>query len=270
MSVQLTETKPIRSAGKKPSREIILDVQDLNFYYGDNHAVKNINMKIEKNAVTALIGPSGCGKSTFLRTINRMNDLVPIARAEGKIMYEDVNLLAKNIDVVELRKEIGMVFQKPNPFNKSIYENITHALKFSGIKKKSTLMDIVEESLKKAALWDEVKDRLHTSALSLSGGQQQRLCIARTIAMKPTVMLLDEPASALDPISNAKIEELISELKKDYTIVIVTHNMGQASRVSDKTAFFYNGDLVEFDETEKIFTNPSEKRTEDYISGRFS
>ncbi|MEW4219039.1 phosphate ABC transporter ATP-binding protein PstB [Rossellomorea marisflavi] len=250
--------------------DTILDVQNLDFFYGDNHAVKDINMKIEKNAVTALIGPSGCGKSTFLRTINRMNDLVPIARAEGKIMYEDVNLLDKNIDVVALRKEIGMVFQKPNPFNKSIYENITHGLTFSGIKKKAVLEEIVEESLTKAALWDEVKDRLHTSAHALSGGQQQRLCIARTIAMKPTVMLLDEPCSALDPISNAKIEELIADLKKDYSIVIVTHNMGQASRVSDKTAFFYNGDLIEFDQTEKIFTNPSEKRTEEYISGRFS
>ncbi|WP_436718109.1 phosphate ABC transporter ATP-binding protein PstB [Rossellomorea marisflavi] len=253
-----------------PGNDTILDVKNLDFFYGDNHAVKDINMKIEKNAVTALIGPSGCGKSTFLRTINRMNDLVPIARAEGKIMYEDVNLLDKNIDVVALRKEIGMVFQKPNPFNKSIYENITHGLTFSGIKKKAVLEEIVEESLTKAALWDEVKDRLHTSAHALSGGQQQRLCIARTIAMKPTVMLLDEPCSALDPISNAKIEELIADLKKDYSIVIVTHNMGQASRVSDKTAFFYNGDLIEFDQTEKIFTNPSEKRTEEYISGRFS
>ncbi|UXH44395.1 phosphate ABC transporter ATP-binding protein PstB [Rossellomorea vietnamensis] len=271
MSIQL-ETKQERSTrvSDRIKKETIIDVQNLNFYYGDNHAVKNINMEIEKNAVTALIGPSGCGKSTFLRTVNRMNDLVPIARAEGKIMYEDVNLLGKDIDVVALRKEIGMVFQKPNPFSKSIYENIVHALKFSGIKKKSVLNDLVEESLTKAALWDEVKDRLHTSALSLSGGQQQRLCIARTIAMKPTVMLLDEPCSALDPISNAKIEELITDLKKEYTIIIVTHNMGQASRVSDKTAFFYNGDLVEFDQTEKIFTNPSEKRTEDYISGRFS
>ncbi|MCR8847155.1 phosphate ABC transporter ATP-binding protein PstB [Rossellomorea sp. SC111] len=271
MSVQL-ENRQERSSGvaERIKKETIIDVQNLDFYYGDNHAVKNINMEIEKNAVTALIGPSGCGKSTFLRTINRMNDLVPIARAEGKIMYEDVNLLGKNIDVVALRKEIGMVFQKPNPFSKSIYENIVHALKFTGIKKKSVLNELVEESLTKAALWDEVKDRLHTSALSLSGGQQQRLCIARSIAMKPTVMLLDEPSSALDPISNAKIEELITDLKKEYTIVVVTHNMGQASRVSDKTAFFYNGDLVEFDQTEKIFTNPSKKRTEDYISGRFS
>ncbi|PFA62397.1 phosphate ABC transporter ATP-binding protein [Bacillus sp. AFS015802] len=271
MSVQLeTKQKSSSRVADQIKKETIIDVQNLDFYYGDNHAVKNINMEIEKNAVTALIGPSGCGKSTFLRTINRMNDLVPIARAEGKIMYEDVNLLGKDIDVVALRKEIGMVFQKPNPFSKSIYENIVHALKFSGIKKKSVLNEMVEESLTKAALWDEVKDRLHTSALSLSGGQQQRLCIARTIAMKPTVMLLDEPSSALDPISNAKIEELITDLKKEYTIVVVTHNMGQASRVSDKTAFFYNGDLVEYDQTEKIFTNPSEKRTEDYISGRFS
>lgn len=268
MTIEM-QTRPVEKTFN-PGKDTILDVQNLDFFYGDNHAVKDINMKIEKNAVTALIGPSGCGKSTFLRTINRMNDLVPIARAEGKIMYEDVNLLDKNIDVVALRKEIGMVFQKPNPFNKSIYENITHGLTFSGIKKKAVLEEIVEESLTKAALWDEVKDRLHTSAHALSGGQQQRLCIARTIAMKPTVMLLDEPCSALDPISNAKIEELIADLKKDYSIVIVTHNMGQASRVSDKTAFFYNGDLIEFDQTEKIFTNPSEKRTEEYISGRFS
>jgi len=198
-----------------------------------------------------------------------MNDLIPGARAEGEILYEGVNLISKDINVVALRKEIGMVFQKPNPFPKSIYDNITHALKFSGIRKKGKLDEIVEESLRKAALWDEVKDRLYKSALSLSGGQQQRLCIARTIAMKPAVMLLDEPSSALDPISNAKVEELILELKKDYSIIIVTHNMQQASRISDKTAFFLSGDLIEYDITENVFTNPSEKKTEEYISGRF-
>ncbi|MDR6998753.1 phosphate transport system ATP-binding protein [Neobacillus niacini] len=250
-------------------KENILKVNNLEIFYGEKRAVNGISMEIEKNSVTALIGPSGCGKSTFLRSINRMNDLIPGARAEGEINYEGLNILSDQINVVALRKEIGMVFQKPNPFPKSIYENITHALKFSGIKKKSKLDEIVEESLQKAALWEEVKDRLHKSALSLSGGQQQRLCIARTIAMKPTVMLLDEPSSALDPISNAKVEDLIVDLKKDYSIIIVTHNMQQASRISDKTAFFLSGDLIEYDETEKIFTNPSVNKTEEYISGRF-
>lgn len=247
----------------------IIDVKKLEFFYGDKRAVNGISMQIDKNTITALIGPSGCGKSTFLRTVNRMNDLIPGARAEGEILYEDINLLADDINVVALRKEIGMVFQKPNPFPKSIYDNITHALKYNGVRKKAELDRIVEESLTKAALWEEVKDRLHKSALSLSGGQQQRLCIARTIAMKPTVMLLDEPSSALDPISNAKVEELILELKKDYTIIIVTHNMSQASRISDKTAFFFSGDLIEYDVTEKIFTAPSNQKTEEYISGRF-
>lgn len=250
-------------------KENILSVKNLEIFYGEKRAVNGISLEIEKNTITALIGPSGCGKSTFLRSINRMNDLIPGARAQGEIIYEDLNILSEQINVVALRKEIGMVFQKPNPFPKSIYENITHALKFNGIKKKSQLDEIVEESLRKAALWDEVKDRLHKSALSLSGGQQQRLCIARTIAMKPAVMLLDEPSSALDPISNAKVEDLIVELKQDYSIVIVTHNMGQASRISDKTAFFLSGDLIEYDSTEKIFTNPSAKKTEEYISGRF-
>lgn len=253
----------------KIMKEPILKVRDLSIFYGDNEAVKKISLDIHKNSVTALIGPSGCGKSTFLRSINRMNDLIPYSRSEGEILYEDVNLIGDNINVVALRKEIGMVFQKPNPFPKSIYENITHALKFNGIKKKATLNDIVEESLRKAALWDEVKDRLHESALSLSGGQQQRLCIARTLAMKPNILLLDEPASALDPISNAKIEELIVELKKEYTIVIVTHNMQQASRISDMTAFFLNGELIEYDDTDVIFTNPSQTKTEEYITGRF-
>jgi phosphate transport system ATP-binding protein len=272
MVTALKEIETVESPIKPSSQistEPILKVNNLEIFYGEKRAVNGISMDIAKNAVTALIGPSGCGKSTFLRSINRMNDLIPGARAEGEIIYEGLNILSDRINVVALRKEIGMVFQKPNPFPKSIYENITHALKFSGIRKKSQLDEIVEESLQKAALWDEVKDRLHKSALSLSGGQQQRLCIARTIAMKPAVMLLDEPSSALDPISNAKVEELIVELKKEYSIVIVTHNMQQASRISDKTAFFLSGDLIEYDVTEKLFTNPSEKKTEEYISGRF-
>jgi phosphate transport system ATP-binding protein len=263
-----TENQAVQS-NSQLQKEHILKVNNLEIFYGEKRAVNGISLDIEKNSVTALIGPSGCGKSTFLRSINRMNDLIPGARAEGEIIYEDLNILSEQINVVALRKEIGMVFQKPNPFPKSIYENITHALKFAGIKKKSKLDEMVEVSLKKAALWEEVKDRLHKSALSLSGGQQQRLCIARTIAMKPTVMLLDEPSSALDPISNAKVEDLIVELKKEYSIIIVTHNMQQASRISDKTAFFLSGDIIEYDHTEKIFTNPSVKKTEEYISGRF-
>ncbi|MDE1363858.1 phosphate ABC transporter ATP-binding protein PstB [Bacillus licheniformis] len=251
------------------AKEHILEVKNLNIYYGEKRAVNDISMCIDKHAVTALIGPSGCGKSTFLRSINRMNDLIPSARTSGEIRYEGLNILDSNINVVNLRREIGMVFQKPNPFPKSIYSNITHALKYAGERRKSVLDEIVEESLTKAALWDEVKDRLHESALSLSGGQQQRLCIARTLAMKPEVLLLDEPASALDPISNAKIEKLIVGLKEEYSIIIVTHNMQQASRISDQTAFFLNGDLIEYDRTEKIFINPSEKKTEDYINGRF-
>jgi phosphate transport system ATP-binding protein len=258
----------IKPTGVFESKDIIT-VKDLEIFYGEKRAVNGISLDIEENSVTALIGPSGCGKSTFLRSINRMNDLIPGARAAGEIIYEDLNILSDDINVVALRKEIGMVFQKPNPFPKSIYENITHGLKFAGTRKKSKLDEIVEESLRKAALWDEVKDRLHKSALSLSGGQQQRLCIARTIAMKPTVILLDEPSSALDPISNAKVEDLIVQLKKDYSIIIVTHNMQQASRISDKTAFFLNGDLIEYDKTEKLFTNPLVKKTEEYISGRF-
>ncbi|WP_422101492.1 phosphate ABC transporter ATP-binding protein PstB [Bacillus atrophaeus] len=250
-------------------RQHVLEMRDLSIYYGEKQAVQHVNMNIEKNAVTALIGPSGCGKSTFLRNINRMNDLIPSARSEGEILYEGLNILDSKINVVNLRREIGMVFQKPNPFPKSIYHNMTHALKYAGERRKAVLDEIVEESLTKAALWDEVKDRLHSSALSLSGGQQQRLCIARTLAMKPAVLLLDEPASALDPISNGKIEELITELKKEFSIVIVTHNMQQALRVSDRTAFFLNGDLVEYGQTEQIFTSPKHQKTEDYINGKF-
>ncbi|PAD22219.1 phosphate ABC transporter ATP-binding protein [Terribacillus saccharophilus] len=264
-----TEDEMAATNTRASKKEVVLDVKDLSIFYGNNEAVKRANMGIEKNAVTALIGPSGCGKSTFIRSINRMNDLIPSSRAEGEIIYDGINILRNDINVVALRSEIGMVFQKPNPFPKSIYNNITHALKYNGQKNKKVLDEIVEESLRKAALWDEVKDRLHQSALSLSGGQQQRLCIARTLAMEPQILLLDEPASALDPVSNSKIEELILQLKEDYSIVIVTHNMSQASRVSDKTAFFLSGDVVEYDDTKKIFTNPSETKTEEYISGRF-
>ncbi|RQW20966.1 phosphate ABC transporter ATP-binding protein [Bacillus sp. C1-1] len=246
----------------------LLKAEDINIYYGDNHAVKNLNLTVHRNEILALIGPSGCGKSTFLRSINRMNDLIPSARVTGNMMYEEVNLLSDAVNVVALRKEIGMVFQKANPFPKSIYDNLTHGLRFHGVPKKQW-KDIVEESLTKAALWDEVKDRLHDSALELSGGQQQRLCIARTLALKPEVILLDEPASALDPIATAKVEELMIDLKKQYTVVVVTHNMQQASRVSDRTAFFYNGELIETNPTEKLFSNPDHKQTEAYISGRF-
>lgn len=269
VSMKTRETLKPQQSKDTESKETILNVQNLNIYYGANHAVKNINLTIPKQSVTALIGPSGCGKSTFLRSVNRMNDLIPIAKTEGSIFYDGVDLIKDNIDVTALRNEIGMVFQKANPFPKSIYHNITHALKINGEKNKKVLDQIVEESLKKAALWDEVKDRLYSSALSLSGGQQQRLCIARTLAMQPNVLLLDEPASALDPISTSKIEELIDELKKEYSIVIVTHNMQQAARVSNQTAFFYNGDLIEYDGTDKIFTNPLKKETEEYISGKF-
>ncbi|MEC1625144.1 phosphate ABC transporter ATP-binding protein PstB [Bacillus mojavensis] len=268
MSEQMVKEKPER-VGMIPQQQNVLEVKDLSIFYGNKQAVRDVNMEIEKNAVTALIGPSGCGKSTFLRNINRMNDLIPSARSEGEILYEGLNILGSNINVVSLRREIGMVFQKPNPFPKSIYHNITHALKYAGERNKAVLDDIVEESLTKAALWDEVKDRLHSSALSLSGGQQQRLCIARTLAMKPAVLLLDEPASALDPISNAKIEELITELKSEYSIIIVTHNMQQALRVSDRTAFFLNGEIVEYGQTEQIFTSPKQQKTEDYINGKF-
>lgn len=250
-------------------KDTIFRIKNLSVFYGEKKAVNEVTIDIKKNTITALIGPSGCGKSTFLRSINRMNDLIHTTHNEGEIIYEDIDVLDNKINIILLRKEIGMVFQKPNPFPKSIYNNIAHALRFYGLKDKQKLDEIVEESLKKVALWDEVKDRLDESALNLSGGQQQRLCIARTLAMEPKVLLLDEPSSALDPISNAKIEALILQLKKDYTIIIVTHNMQQASRISDKTAFFMNGEVVEYNDTKIIFTNPSEQKTDDYISGRF-
>lgn len=246
----------------------IIQTKDLDLYYGSTQALKKINLDVEKNAVTALIGPSGCGKSTFLRTLNRMNDLIESVKIEGEVLFEGANIY-KDYDEIELRKRIGMVFQKPNPFPMSIYDNIAYGPRVHGIKDKSKLDELVESSLKGAVLWDEVKDRLDKSALGMSGGQQQRLCIARTLAVEPEVLLMDEPTSALDPISTLKIEELMDELKKKYTIVIVTHNMQQAGRISDYTAFFLSGEIVESGKTENIFYKPQDKRTEDYITGRF-
>ena len=240
----------------------------VDLYYGAFQALKDVNLRIEKNQITALIGPSGCGKSTFLRTLNRMNDLVPGCRVEGDILLSGVNAYTE-IDPIVLRRHVGMVFQQPNPFPKSIYDNVAYGPRLKGITKKSDLDEVVEKSLRQAAIWDELKDRLHKSALGLSGGQQQRICIARALAADPEVLLMDEPTSALDPISTAKIEDLVLELKKDYTIVMVTHNMQQATRVSDTTAFFLLGDMIEVDDTEKLFSMPSDKRTEDYITGRF-
>ncbi len=250
-------------------KNFIIKTRDVDFFYGSFRALTNITINFEKNRVTALIGPSGCGKSTLLRLLNRMNDLIDGTRVEGEVLFEERNIYAPDVDPVDIRRRIGMVFQKPNPFPKSIYNNITYAPKLSGITKKSDLEALVEQSLKQAVLWDEVKDILNQSAMTLSGGQQQRLCIARALAMKPDILLMDEPTSALDPISTAKIEELIDELKRKYTIIIVTHNMQQAARVSEFTGFFYIGKLIEFNATEKIFTNPDVKQTEDYITGRF-
>jgi phosphate transport system ATP-binding protein len=251
-------------------RDKVIVVRNLNFYYDSVHVLKNINLEIEKNVVTALIGPSGCGKTTLLRVFNKMYKFVDKARVEGEVIFDGKNILDDNsIDDFELRSRIGMVFQKPNPFYLSIYENVAFGPRLRGIKKKSVLDEIVEKSLRAAGIWEEVKDRLHKPATSLSGGQQQRVCIARALAVEPEVILMDEPTSALDPISSAKIEELIVELSKNYTVVIVTHNMQQASRISDYTGFLLMGELIEFDKTEKIFTSPSDKRTEDYITGRF-
>jgi phosphate transport system ATP-binding protein len=250
-------------------RVSIIEVRDLNLYYGQHHALTNINMEIEENSITAFIGPSGCGKSTFLRTLNRMNDMIPNVSITGSVKVGGNDIYESRVDVEILRKNIGMVFQQPNPFPKSIYDNITFGPKLHGITDRSKLDEIVESSLKAAALWDEVKDVLKKPAYGLSGGQQQRLCIARALAVNPQILLMDEPTSALDPISTAKIEELLDELKETYTIVIVTHNMQQAARISDKTAFFLNGELVEYDDTPVIFQNPCDKRTEDYITGRF-
>ena len=246
-----------------------IEVKDINFYYGGFHVLKNISMEVEQNKVVAFIGPSECGKSTFLRLFNRMNDLIPDTRLTGQILIDGKDIYAPNIEVDELRKEVGMVFQRPNPFPKSIFENVAYGLRVNGVKDKDFIAHRVEETLRGAALWDEVKDKLKASAYALSGGQQQRLCIARAMAVSPSVLLMDEPASALDPISTSKVEELIRELRKEVTIIIVTHNMQQAARVSDKTAFFYMGEMVEYDDTKIIFTNPHKTETQNYITGRF-
>lgn len=253
----------------KDSKKVVYDTKDLNLWYGEGHALKNINLAINENEVTAIIGPSGCGKSTYIKTLNRMVELVPTVKISGEILYRGRNILDKSFQVEDLRTSVGMVFQKPNPFPKSIYENIAYGPKIHGIRDKKILDEIVEKSLRGAAIWDEVKDRLNSNAYGLSGGQQQRICIARALAIEPDVILMDEPTSALDPISTLKVEELVQELKKDFSIIIVTHNMQQAARISDKTAFFLNGEVIEFAETDKIFSNPSDKRTEDYITGRF-
>lgn len=252
----------------KKANDYKFDISHLNLHYGDFHALKDVNMKIEANKITAFIGPSGCGKSTFLKTLNRMNDLVENCKIDGNVLLDGKDIF-KEMDEITLRHRVGMVFQQPNPFPKSVYDNVAYGPRISGIKKKYQLDEIVERSLRQAAIWDELKDRLNKSALGLSGGQQQRLCIARTLAVEPEVILMDEPTSALDPISTSKIEDLAMELKKDYTIVMVTHNMQQATRVSDTTAFFLLGDMIEVDDTEKLFSMPSDKRTEDYITGRF-
>jgi phosphate transport system ATP-binding protein len=247
----------------------LIEVRDLSLYYGASQALKSISLNLTERVITAFIGPSGCGKSTFLRCFNRMNDLIDNVRINGAVKIGGQDIYSKEVDVIELRKRVGMVFQRSNPFPKSIYENVAYGLRLQGITEKSEVESRVEKSLKDSALWEEVKDRLHSSALGLSGGQQQRLCIARAIAIRPEIILMDEPASALDPIATARIEELTLELKKEFTIIIVTHNMQQAARISDYTAFFYLGELIEFDETSKVFTNPSKKQTEDYVTGRF-
>jgi phosphate transport system ATP-binding protein len=257
-----------------PERELMSDrvkmsVENLNFYYGATLALRDVNLPIRENHITGLIGPSGCGKSTFLRALNRMNDIIPHTRVEGRVLLDGIDIYRENVDLSVLRRRVGMVFQKSNPFPKSIFENVAYGLRIAGMRDRTVLEEKVEKALKDAALWDEVSDKLYASALQLSGGQQQRVCIARALAIQPEVILMDEPASALDPISTAKIEELIQDLKKDYTIVIVTHNMQQAARASNYTAFFLLGELVEFDRTSNIFTNPKDKRTEDYVTGRF-
>lgn len=251
------------------AKKIVYDTRNLNLWYGDHHGLKDINLSIYENEVTAIIGPSGCGKSTYLKTLNRMVELVPSVRTSGEIIYRERNILDKSYTVEELRTRVGMVFQKPNPFPKSIYDNIAYGPRIHGIKNKKILDEIVEKSLRGAAIWDEVKDRLNQNAYGLSGGQQQRICIARCLAIEPDVILMDEPTSALDPISTLKVEELVQELKKDYSIIIVTHNMQQAARISDRTAFFLSGEVVEYDKTDIIFQTPADQRTEDYISGRF-
>ena len=264
---ELASGRPDTSDANAPCK---IEVEKLNFYYGEKRALQDISIRIQPHLVTAFIGPSGCGKSTFLRTLNRMNDIIVGTRVDGRILIDNADIYTSGMDVVQLRRRVGMVFQKSNPFPKSIFENVAYGLRINGMaSSKSDVAGRVEESLRQAALWDEVKDRLHESALAMSGGQQQRLCIARALAVRPDILLMDEPASALDPIATQRIEELVYDLKKTYTIVIVTHNMQQAARVSDHTAFFWLGRLVEYDRTEKIFTAPAEKLTEDYVTGRF-
>lgn len=265
---RIETVEPVLAAVARESRPLI-EVTKLSLYYGKARALQDISLRMRERVVTAFIGPSGCGKSTLLRCFNRMNDLIDGVRTEGSVQIGGQDIYAPEVDVIELRKRVGMVFQKSNPFPKSVYDNVAYGLRLQGRRSRSELDAVVERSLRNAALWDEVKDRLHDSALGLSGGQQQRLCIARAIAVQPEIILMDEPASALDPIATARIEELILELKKDFTIVIVTHNMQQAARMSDDTAFFYLGELIEFGPTKKIFTNPTQKRTEDYVTGRF-
>ncbi|MED3646556.1 phosphate ABC transporter ATP-binding protein PstB [Halalkalibacterium halodurans] len=277
MALTVKEKKNVEVIVPQPRQKHVIqgeptvayETRDLNLWYGKDHALKNINLSIYEKEVTAIIGPSGCGKSTYLKTLNRMVELVPSVRISGNISYRGRNILDKSFQVEELRTRVGMVFQKPNPFPKSIFDNVAYGPRIHGIRNKKILSEIVERSLRGAAIWDEVKDRLHENAYGLSGGQQQRLCIARCLAIEPDVILMDEPTSALDPKSTLKIEELIQELKKEYSIIIVTHNMQQAARISDKTAFFLNGEVVEYDSTDIIFSNPSDKRTEDYITGRF-
>ncbi|RFU60290.1 phosphate ABC transporter ATP-binding protein PstB [Bacillus sp. V59.32b] len=268
--IESNQSRKENQPGEQPTENrSVYKTRQLNLWYGDNQALRNIDLDITENEVTAIIGPSGCGKSTYIKTLNRMIELVPGVKTSGEIVYRDRNILDKSYNVEELRTRVGMVFQKPNPFPKSIYENVVYGPKIHGIRDKKMLDQIAEKSLKAAAIWDEVKDRLNQNAYGLSGGQQQRLCIARCMAIEPDVILMDEPTSALDPISTLKVEELLQELKKDFSIIIVTHNMQQAARISDKTAFFLNGEVVEFADTTKMFSNPSDKRTEDYITGRF-
>lgn len=269
ISTKLRTVDPTVDPSNMDLNPVLISVDQLNLHYGGFHALKGINVDIREREITALIGPSGCGKSTFLRCINRMNDLIPEANAKGSITIHGENVLEPSVDVVDLRKRIGMVFQRPNPFPMSIYDNVAYGMRIHGVKDKQTVNDVVEKSLQSAALWDEVKDKLRESAFALSGGQQQRLCIARVLAVEPEILLMDEPASALDPISTLKIEDLMTELAKRYTIIIVTHNMQQAARVSTYTGFFLLGELIEFDRSDKIFTRPADKRTEDYITGRF-
>lgn len=265
----MSETQTQKSVKESNNTKLVYKTNELNLWYGENHALKDIQLNVVENEVTAIIGPSGCGKSTYIKTLNRMIELIPGVKVTGEISYRGRNILDKSYPVEELRTKVGMVFQKPNPFPKSIYENVVYGPRIHGIRDKKILDQVVEKSLRGSAIWDEVKDRLHTNAYGLSGGQQQRLCIARCMAIEPDVILMDEPTSALDPISTLKVEELLQELKKNFSIIIVTHNMQQAARISDKTAFFLNGEVIEFSETSKIFSNPSDKRTEDYITGRF-